>query len=90
MPFFRKKPVIVEARQFTEHNGEELEKWCSGIFMHNLRDGYDYMDIPTLEGTMKSRIGDYIVKGSQFNEFWSVKKEIFEATYEAVTPEEKI
>lgn len=84
MPFYRKKPVIVEARQFTNHNGIDLAIWCKGeIYWDGGGQGFhEYITIPTLEGNMRSCPGDYIVKGSQFGEFWSVKKEIFEATVE--------
>ena len=85
MPFYKKKPVIVEARQFTSANGVELVEWCQGSFVRDQGDSEPYIVIPTLEGEMRATIGAYIVKGSQFGEFWSVKKEIFEATYEAVS-----
>jgi hypothetical protein len=41
------------------------------------------LDIPTLEGTMTARAGDWIIKGIK-GEFYPVKPDIFLATYEAV------
>jgi hypothetical protein len=29
MPYYRKKPVIIEARKLTENNVNEILKWCS-------------------------------------------------------------
>ena len=40
--------------------------------------------IPTLEGNMKTNIGDYIIKGIN-REFYPCKPDIFDKTYEKVT-----
>jgi hypothetical protein len=44
----------------------------------------DGIGVVTLEGTMCPKIGDYVVQGPA-GEFWFVRKEIFEATYEEIT-----
>jgi hypothetical protein len=41
------------------------------------------VDIPTLEGIMTGRMGDWIVTGVK-GEVYPVKNDIFEATYEEV------
>lgn len=41
------------------------------------------LDIPTLEGTMTARAGDWIIKGVK-GEFYPCKPDIFDATYEPV------
>lgn len=41
------------------------------------------IDIDTLEGTMETRQGDWIIKGVK-GEFYPCKPDIFEATYEPV------
>lgn len=41
------------------------------------------MYIETLEGTMTASLGDYIVKGVD-GEFYPVKPDIFEQTYEVL------
>lgn len=46
--------------------------------------GSNYIDIPTLEGTMTGRPGDWIIRGVQ-GEFYPCKPDIFEATYELVS-----
>lgn len=80
----RKKPVEIEFIQFTDMvNVDEIERWT------NLQAVYDYgndgkgMYIDTLEGVMTANIGDYIVKGVN-GEFYPVKPEIFEKTYEVL------
>lgn len=83
---FRKKPVVIEAIQLTQRNGAEVEAWCGG-------ESYDvamapglthHVDIPTLEGTMRADVGDWIIKGVQ-GELYPCKPEILEATYEEVS-----
>ena len=90
MAFYKKKPVIVEAHQYTKENGLNLSYWVRGQIVWEGEGNNEYILIPTLEGDMRSYPGDYIVKGSQFEEFWSVKKEIFEATYDRVSLEEGV
>lgn len=40
-------------------------------------------EVETLEGEMKGKVGDYLVKGVE-GELYPVKKNIFETTYEMV------
>lgn len=75
---YRKKPVEIEAIQFTT-NFVEIEKFCQGNF--DWSDGKS--DIKTLEGIMKVSIGDYVIKGVK-GEFYACKPDIFEMTYEKV------
>ena len=80
MAKFRKKPVVIEAKQVInsfEHLAE-IADWCSGMIGP---DGGIY--IKTLEGEMYASINDYIIKGIK-GEFYPCKPDIFEATYEEV------
>jgi hypothetical protein len=83
---FRKKPVEVEAEQFTGHNSTEIEAWFIG---HDARKYFGVENggrgvlINTLEGTMRADPGDWIIKGIK-GEFYPCKPDIFEATYEEV------
>ena len=88
MAKYRKKPVIIEARQLTKDVGERinLALWCGGEINHDPKpsDPTDVritIRIPTLEGVMTADIGDWIIKGVQ-GEFYPCKPDIFEATYE--------
>jgi hypothetical protein len=84
---YRKKPVVIEARQYNGMNGTELLGWSKGIELEEDFTG-DYIEITTLEGTMRANKGDWIIKGNGefYPEFYTCKPDIFEATYEKVSP----
>ncbi len=90
MPKFRKKPVVIEAMQFSATNpNEEYHVFCKFVNMGKLSDGQPEitgvmeLSIPTLEGVMQARDGDWIIKGVQ-DELYPCKPDIFEETYELV------
>lgn len=72
---YRKKPVVIEAIQWLG-NKEEIKYFYPECCFD---DGVVYID--TLEGTMKAKYGDYIIKGVS-GEFYPCKPDIFEQTYE--------
>lgn len=89
---YRKKPVVIEAMQFTYPPTEMLEWFCPALknFRKARHPGAKAeADIVTLEDGSDGRAkhvateGDWIVKGVQ-GEFYACKPDIFEATYEAV------
>ena len=85
---FRKKPVVIEAVQYTGNNITEVEKFVGKFvsFQQNCTDdggSHFSMVIETLEGNMKAIPKDWIIKGVK-GEFYPCKPDIFEATYEAV------
>ena len=77
---YRKKPVVIEAVQFTGSNQAELTEFTKDA-IHTKFDGTSY--VPTLEGDMQVVQGAYVIKGVQ-GEFYPCKPDIFELTYEAV------
>lgn len=79
---YRKKPVTIEAIQWTGNNFYDIDRFVNidGL-AHSL--GEDVLYIPTLEGTMKADKGDYIIKGI-YGEFYPCKPDIFKETYEEV------
>lgn len=87
---FRKKPVVIEAVQWTENNIEEIEEFMGEkIVIESELVGdseQDNLIIPTLEGEHKAIPTDWIIKGIK-NEFYPCKLDIFEATYEEVNEE---
>lgn len=86
---YRKKPVIIEAIQFTDSDErvQELIEFTHGNFTpHGDLEHYAYAVIQTLEGDHRADIGDYIIKGVQ-GEFYPCKPDIFNTTYEAVEEE---
>lgn len=86
---YRKKPVVIEAIQFTggQDNGYEILKLAENSINSCLIGDptflNDVIEIITLEGTMKAKIGDWIIKGVN-GELYPCKPDIFEKTYEAV------
>lgn len=87
MPFFRKKPVWIEARHFTNDTANEVAKWCNGHIIARLDNAeMKYMHIYTLEGTMTANFGDWIIKGVK-GEFYPCREDIFNETYELVQDE---
>jgi hypothetical protein len=87
MAFYRKKPVVVEAIQFTRANITEVEaftEYAAHTFQIERRiDGIATCIIPTLEGQHIATEGDFIIKGIK-GEFYPCKPDIFEKTYELV------
>ena len=85
---YRKKPVIVEAWEFTRESIKVADSWVrryrNDIILFSQYGGEVlYIEIKTLEGTMRAVLGDYIIKGIQ-GEFYPCKPDIFEKTYEEV------
>ena len=86
MPMFRKRPVEIEAVQFTGSGDSctALTEFFGGPAAGVARwksCTYDGGYIVTLEGDMEFRPGDWIIRGVQ-GEFYPCKADIFEATYE--------
>ena len=80
---YRKKPVVIEARQYTGYNYPEIQDWITGkinIWPQWIHDYGDFT-ISTLEGDMKVSKDDYVIKGVN-GEFYPCKPDIFEKTYE--------
>ena len=75
---YRKKPVVVEAVQFTWDNVDEVREFLQSAVYLTKSAG---IIIRTLEGDMLAEPGDYIIRGIQ-GEHYPCKPMIFEATYE--------
>lgn len=76
-----KKPIVIEAVQWTGKNFEEVLLFCPVLLDLGSTDTEWPLIIPTLEGDHTARIGDFIIKGIQ-GEFYPCKPDIFKATYE--------
>lgn len=83
---FRKKPVVVEAVQWTGENKDEISSF---IWHDKTQDEKTHyfdekgLHIITLEGEHFANVNDWIIKGVK-GEFYPCKPDIFEATYEPV------
>lgn len=85
---YRKRPVIIEAVQFTRENWAEIVSFTNGsakgMTIERCPYGKCTCIIPTLEGDHIANENDYIIKGIK-GEFYPCKPDIFEQTYEKVT-----
>jgi hypothetical protein len=81
---YRKKPVEIEALQWTGENVTEVLNFCPSCFTKSIPGTeYNELFISTLEGPMKASVGDYIIKGIK-SEFYACKPDVFELTYDKV------
>ncbi len=85
MAKYRKKPIVIEAWQFTKDSyavGVPREFRHKSISYWSQHGGCEIGgEIETLEGVMDISEGDYIIKGVK-GEFYPIKNDIFEMTYE--------
>lgn len=79
---YRKKPVVIEAEQFTgDHLGPLISEAIKGADAYVEANGA--LIIRTLEGNMLANDGDWIIKGVK-GEFYPCKPDIFAKTYDEV------
>lgn len=89
---FRKKPVEIEAIQLDDLNAGEIVGWIKAgggdAFMRGGHRGGSIggsIYIETLEGRHRADVGDWIICGVK-GEFYPCKPDIFDATYDPVSP----
>lgn len=89
MARFQKKPVVIEAFQFTGDNPDELNFFTSGYF--RLVDPEDRVDDPDMVAEVWDKlhstwvgvaVGQWIIRGVQ-GEFYPCDPTVFEASYES-------
>ena len=87
---YRKKPIVIEAIQYTGNNDHKLKLWSNGtvysspvLEITKENPTGSYLQIKTLEGIMTAIVGDWIIRGVQ-GEYYPCKPDIFEQTYEKV------
>lgn len=89
MAKYRKRPVVIEAMQFSGLDSYlAIMEWMKARGdTYALADEVTYttpiMLIQTLEGTMAASPDDWIIKGVK-GEFYPCKPDVFAATYELV------
>jgi len=91
---YTKKPVTIEAIQWTKETMDEALTWMPSnrlvVRVLGMEDSNDSLQwtheyyIKTLEGDMKISDGDFIIKGVK-GEFYPCKPDIFYATYDGPT-----
>jgi hypothetical protein len=82
MTFYRKKPVVIQAVQWTGENNIEILNFCSTCYITSSGKSKDLV-VSTLEGDMSASVGDFIIKGVK-GEFYPCREDIFDLTYETV------
>lgn len=84
MAKYRKKPVVIDAWQFTMETKDQVfnEITCN-CYADFTPEGKPALRIQTLEGEMTANLGDYVIRGVK-GEFYPCKADIFDATYEPV------
>jgi hypothetical protein len=88
---FKKKPVIVDAVQFTEENKDQVFNWATSI-QGNVWPAFDsnnepILKIPTKEGEMVCAIGDWLIQEpfpTDWRKLYPCKPDIFALTYEPI------
>lgn len=95
MPKFRKKPVVIEAIQWSGRNFDEVMNFMQEF--HGSKLNYENAEEAALksgiitittmhDGQMVNVVpGDWIVPDGKPNTFYPIKPDIFEKTYELVT-----
>ena len=88
---FRKKPVEIEAMQFTHESKDRVLNWAKELQM-NVQHSWDSENkpcvlVPTLECEMMCSLGDWLIKEpfpTDWRKVYPCKPDIFEQTYERV------
>lgn len=80
MARYRKKPVVIEAIQYTGHNAVEVMAWAGVPEITEEFEGG--IEVASLEGTMRADPGDFVIRGVK-GELYPCKPDVFEATYES-------
>lgn len=80
MAKYRKKPIVIDAVQWTGENAIEILSFIDPK-QFNYIVSNNTLIIETLEGNHKASVGDWIIKGVS-GEFYPCKPDIFEKTYE--------
>ena len=86
---YRKRPIVVEAIQFTGANRLDMKDFCPSLVTRGIDDsGAEYTlrfpRVQTPEGEMLLREGYWLIKGIQ-GEFYPCDPNVFAATYDPVT-----
>lgn len=80
---YRKKPVVIEAFQWTgDEKQTEDPKWIVDAMKAGIvKVKYPILQINTLEGLMSAQPGDWIIRGIS-GEIYPCKPKIFENSYD--------
>lgn len=84
---FRKRPVIVEAIQFTGDNADEFKEFVGAeniqCYLESGDGSFRRVSIKTDSGINGVCVGDWIIKGTE-GEVYPCKPDVFSKIYEKV------
>ena len=81
---FRKKPIVIEAVQWTGANTVEIARFLGRSLDDVSSPPFkSTLIVKTLEGDMRANLLDWIIQGVN-GEFYPCKPDIFEKTYEPI------
>jgi len=84
MAKFVKKPIVIEAMQFTGEMKDRVFNFVScNRYAYFDEHGDPVLKIQTPEGDMTASLGDWIIRGVA-GEFYPCKPDIFAASYDPV------
>ena len=85
-----KLPIPVKVCKYTGDNYQFIIDWSKtmsdSLVYTPITGDENGIGVHTLEGTMRPKIGDYVVQGPE-GEFWFVNGPIFEKTYKEIEDE---
>ena len=91
MTKFRKKPLEIEAVQFTDENKDQVFNWAkeiqSNVYRSWDKQGKSILKIPTLEGEMICSLNDYLIVEPfpiDWRKLYPCKPDIFQLTHDEV------
>lgn len=87
MPFYTRKPVLIEARQLLpdSQNWQDLADWSNNSFWAELsREARFFLQTPT--GKVEMFVFDWLIKGDTGN-FSRCRNQLFSQIYEIVQEE---
>jgi hypothetical protein len=84
MAKYRKKPIEVEAMQFTKKTKDQVYNFVRGNCFVNYEGDNPILVVQTIHGEDATvRLGDWVVKEPSVGHYYPVKPDIFKMTYEA-------
>lgn len=88
---YRKKPVVIDAMQYTQDTLHSVMTWIETFVEHNsevlsYNEEANRFDCITLEGKLEISEGDFLIRGVK-GEFYPCKPDIFHLTYDTVEEE---
>ncbi len=86
MPKFRKKPVDIEAEQYTKY-GELVKGMCNSRSCFTEGNSKPHVHTIHQNQLVNLEVGDWVIPEPDGEHYYPVKPDIFDKTYDSVTPQ---